>query len=63
MMVSALKEYYKEVLVPYWKWTKRHWKGVGLLLFLSNSLPVFWMYRFEIKDYLTTKFSKTDTET
>ena len=41
-MIKSIVEYWNEVIVPAWKWLKRHWKGY--LMFVGLLYGGLWLY-------------------
>lgn len=56
MMITAIKEYNQEVLMPCMKWIKRHWKGYFIYAIVCMTAPI--LYFLYLHDYATGLFRK-----
>ena len=46
-MITMWKEYYREVIIPFWNWIKRYWKEYFLLsLVIGFGLVIYYQIRF-----------------
>lgn len=46
-MITMWKEYYREVIIPFWNWIKRYWKEYFLLsLVIGLGVVIYYKIRF-----------------